>query len=527
MRYKKFTDKKLKKYVRTNVDKGYSLDNIKKGLIKYGYDPKFTEKLIHGYIIKNHIHRYVAVIALVILFSILLIKPTITGYAILTRYTDHIDNIDLNIDKSSEYVWELENKGEIESIKLNGAIIGKDAKVYIENNNKKYLIYDSKQEITECTFTDLLYALVYFKGNKTRCISHKKLYTNPYFSLREIISRYKQTTNFKGKCIETCSLTDFNKDSYKLIFELKNVELNIKQIQYTIKFSYENHAPNSTTIEDIEWDEDNNYELNLSNYFIDIDGDILRYISTEPENIKININNKTGIAILKPKKDWYGNTQVKFLAIDPGDLTVLSNKITLTVNNINDAPIIEEAKLRSPDNLTRTTAELKAKYIAYDADDDETKAYIRWYKNDKEIIELANKTTITNKNTRKGEEWFFNIKVNDGINWSKEVKSNKLKIGNTAPKIIPIEDKTSNSNEEFIFNAVAVDNDVNDNTDILAWYVNDTILSIDLVTGLIIDLPKESEAGTYSILINVSDGTDYDQTIFNYTIRDTIAPRWS
>ncbi|MEK7825695.1 MAG: hypothetical protein AAB266_04640, partial [Nitrospirota bacterium] len=62
-----------------------------------------------------------------------------------------------------------------------------------------------------------------------------------------------------------------------------------------------NHAPILiSNLPNLTWNEDTNTTLNLSKYFIDIDGDNLDYTSTTPPNITININNITEIVLLYP-----------------------------------------------------------------------------------------------------------------------------------------------------------------------------------------------------------------------------------
>ena len=55
------------------------------------------------------------------------------------------------------------------------------------------------------------------------------------------------------------------------------------------------------------------------------------------------------------------------------------------------------------------------------------------------------------------------------------------------------------------------------------WYDNTTLFDIN-ATGYISDTPTEDEAGTYSIRINVSDGTINDTDDFTYTINDVTYP---
>lgn len=98
-----------------------------------------------------------------------------------------------------------------------------------------------------------------------------------------------------------------------------------------------NSAPRlSTYILNQNWQEDNYTILNLSNYFIDNDGDILIYNSTTPENINIIMDGSK--ATLKSDKNWYGIRSIKFYAFDPLGKNASSNTVTLTVNEAGDTP---------------------------------------------------------------------------------------------------------------------------------------------------------------------------------------------
>ncbi len=80
--------------------------------------------------------------------------------------------------------------------------------------------------------------------------------------------------------------------------------------------------------------------IDLNNVFTDIDlvyGDELTYSFTNNVNIEVTIVD--GIVTLTPESDWYGSENITFTATDDYAGTV-SDEVMITVNNINDAPII-------------------------------------------------------------------------------------------------------------------------------------------------------------------------------------------
>jgi hypothetical protein len=94
----------------------------------------------------------------------------------------------------------------------------------------------------------------------------------------------------------------------------------------------------SQNINNVSWDEDNNYTIiDLDDYFYDADMDNLTYSYTETDNISVSITN--GIVSLAPALNFFGTRTIVFNATD-GTNTTLSNNVTLTINSVNDAPIL-------------------------------------------------------------------------------------------------------------------------------------------------------------------------------------------
>jgi hypothetical protein len=91
-----------------------------------------------------------------------------------------------------------------------------------------------------------------------------------------------------------------------------------------------------------EWDEDSVHTLNLSAYFNDPDGDSLYYSNTELQNVKVSYDK--GIAILVPRRNWYGSEFVIFTASDMKGGKVDSNLVQLTVNDIEEKSLLEVIK---------------------------------------------------------------------------------------------------------------------------------------------------------------------------------------
>ncbi len=83
---------------------------------------------------------------------------------------------------------------------------------------------------------------------------------------------------------------------------------------------------------------ENTYDnsINLSSWFKDQNNDSLYFWCEGNENISVNINQKNGTVILKPKKNWFGKETLTFYASD--GIFEKSFNITIIVVQINDPP---------------------------------------------------------------------------------------------------------------------------------------------------------------------------------------------
>ncbi|MCH8329076.1 MAG: hypothetical protein IIB81_01640 [Nanoarchaeota archaeon] len=85
------------------------------------------------------------VLALVVV-GMYYLEPAITGFVTVTKQLNYTDEVNLEFDGSADYVWNLANPGGLRSIKISGSMTGEgEARVYIENNGARYLIFDSSR----------------------------------------------------------------------------------------------------------------------------------------------------------------------------------------------------------------------------------------------------------------------------------------------------------------------------------------------------------------------------------------------
>lgn len=99
----------------------------------------------------------------------------------------------------------------------------------------------------------------------------------------------------------------------------------------------------SRNIPDISWNEDTEKIIDLDSYFSDPDREDLIYsIESTSDNQDIVIYNLgNGVLKFNSTLNWNGNDWVIFKAEDSDGMSAVSNNVSLIVNPVNDAPIIQ------------------------------------------------------------------------------------------------------------------------------------------------------------------------------------------
>ncbi len=99
---------------------------------------------------------FLLIIGMIVTLGLFFIEGGITGQVIFSEKS-YTQQLDLEVDKSSEYLWVLEKPGELKNIRLSGFFEqDTSARVYIEHNNRKYLILNiSELEKKEFPITGL------------------------------------------------------------------------------------------------------------------------------------------------------------------------------------------------------------------------------------------------------------------------------------------------------------------------------------------------------------------------------------
>jgi len=140
---------------------------------------------------------------------------------------------------------------------------------------------------------------------------------------------YEERIEFSDVCLETCLLPSLNDSSYVLRFVVENGTLDIDNVRYSIEEEVNASENAPILIKDFE-----NitiygvYLINLSEYFVDEDGDELNYSTYKVDNISVEINGS--IARIIPDNGFTGKRYMFFRASD-GYYETVSNVFSVSV----------------------------------------------------------------------------------------------------------------------------------------------------------------------------------------------------
>jgi len=154
-----------------------------------------------------------------------------------------------------------------------------------------------------------------------------------YSSWQNLTAKY--TTGymeFSSACIDTCSLTGFNRTSYKLIFELEGeVVLRLNNLIYKVRQDVANAPPVAVSnFSNMTILKNRNATINLSSYFSDPDGDALSYSAFDADNLSVVFDGD--VATIVPDKGFAG-TRFTYIRASDGSNSVSSNIFRIAVND--------------------------------------------------------------------------------------------------------------------------------------------------------------------------------------------------
>jgi hypothetical protein len=295
--------RELISFIRESLENGHSFKWIESSLISRGYPQKLAEGVILSYKHRGNILKWLTIsfLAVILVLSIFLSGSGILGFVALEYSKPSLDDLNLVINTTSSYSWYPALKGEITSLGITGNLLGEgSAKVYIENNANKYLIFDSKK--SSFKVTDASSKLV------------------------------GKILHLDSVCEQTCSLEGFNKSIYSLSFEIENSVLELNSISYSVKLNRDiESVPVFLKIPEQKSSPNSLLEIDLSSFFnaSDVYQAAVKFSFLSEEN-SLNVSISDGIAKLMPSKK--GQFYLYFIAEIEG-LTFMSNLIKIDVSD--------------------------------------------------------------------------------------------------------------------------------------------------------------------------------------------------
>ena len=97
---------------------------------------------------KNAVIFIILITTLIVVGILIFKKPNTTGNVVTGTETIYSENLNIKKNESGTYEWQVKNLGSIKSLKATGSVTSNGtARVYIEKNGTKYLLFDSTKQL--------------------------------------------------------------------------------------------------------------------------------------------------------------------------------------------------------------------------------------------------------------------------------------------------------------------------------------------------------------------------------------------
>jgi hypothetical protein len=303
-----------------------------------------------------------------------------------------------------------------------------------------------------------------------------------------------------------------------IILEDNNTGMTSKNL--TLIVNNVNDAPLISTVDITTADEDVLYGLDYDASDIDPTADSLTW-TYETDAGWLNFNSITSVLFGTPGNDDVGIYWVNVTVYD-GNGGSDSHNFSLTVNNINDPPVITN-------NNTLAISEDSFYYVDYEATDvDPTNDTLTWtLDTDAEWLSMESTTGTLSGTPTNDNIGTFQVNVtvtdgNDGYDWTNF--SVAVSNVNDPPSIITEDILTAKAGELYSMDYEATDIDPTQDT--LTWSLETNAsswLSIDSNTGILSGTPTNNDVGIYWVNVSVKDGEGgIDFHIFAITVEPGI-----
>jgi hypothetical protein len=260
--------------------------------------------------------------------------------------------------------------------------------------------------------------------------------------------------------------------------------------------------------------------LNYSYFDIDVDaesGTEIRWYKNGVLESAYNDEIQIPSSLLFKNDEWNVTVKPK----DGKDFGTLNSSVTIVIGNTPP-----EIMTLSVTPLTPTSSNtLSISNTTIDEDNDPIISYqIRWYINTVYNPLYDDYLSISPSNTSKGEEWFCEMRVFDGNNYSTWKQSNTVTIGNTPPTAynlnITVNPITTNDLVAgWIYSDV--DNDPQNSSWFIRWYKND-VLQPNLNDSKVVLAGNTTKGEVWYYTLQVFDSMNYSSI---YTLTPSVQIR--
>ncbi|MDO8563593.1 MAG: LamG-like jellyroll fold domain-containing protein [Nanoarchaeota archaeon] len=333
----------------------------------------------------------------------------IIGFATQDNSQTYTENINLNLENSSSYEWQIKNLGQLTSLKISGKLLDSgSAKIYLDN----ILILDSNSLKSEKNQNNFLTGFAVQTGYNSEVTED---ITNPTQTKEKEVDSPKEEVSpspsdstsapneilkeitFSNYCQDTCDLENLNlnKSIYTIRIELDNSEIDINSLTYGLIPLEVNPTENNQT----ELIKNQSEILNLT--------DITNQTQTNETILNETISNITEIS----------NSTLKLIKEIPTQRLSINQTINITLsdyfensyfyefigNNLNSSIAGEILSLSPSENFKGAT---KGKIIAYRENES---------LESNEFVILISSNTVSISTTRS------KIIVGEPVKWEKNI----------------------------------------------------------------------------------------------------------
>ena len=186
-----------------------------------------------------------------------------------------------------------------------------------------------------------------------------------------------------------------------------------------------------------------------------------------------------------------------------------SSAVVIGAGQTNSAPVASGVVL-SPE-IIYTTDDFSVNYIFTDIDGDlEVDSEISWFLNNAPFAFAENSRTLPSSFTEKGQNWFAEVRVNDGTEWSSWSSSNTLDVENSLPvteslSLSHTEAKTTDS-ITIEFTQSDIDGDEESGSEITWW--KNGVQEPSLTGQITLSSESTSKGETWTVMVKAGDGVD-------------------